>query len=307
VGEAIQRSTDQLTELAQSAWPKWFGGVDLAWYRDDALGNAQLREITRLLAEQDARISQQWVMQAVQLAADKRVPNPPPSEYLLQVMQVCLAISPAGVSIVVPFQSAYERQKAVIWIAIVEWLSHHAPAAVVPLIPMHWPDEAPVDRLLFNAWQLSEDESDKQVVVLSNETTRIPSRIAGPTISGIRGYPHPLSDVEKRIWASLAADEEMGALFSCNQTVETVRGQRPRVDLLWSEGKLIVEFDGYADHGTPFAFERDRHRDYELMMTGYRVLRIANDEVHRDLEAAVSKIRDVVRYQRISMRMEKPR
>jgi very-short-patch-repair endonuclease len=66
---------------------------------------------------------------------------------------------------------------------------------------------------------------------------------------------------------------------------------------LWPHGRLVVELDGYTDHSTPSAFERDRHRDYELIVSGYRVLRITNDEVKRDLEAAVSKIRDIVRLQ----------
>jgi very-short-patch-repair endonuclease len=61
---------------------------------------------------------------------------------------------------------------------------------------------------------------------------------------------------------------------------------------------VIVELDGYADHSLRDAFERDRHRDYELLMSGYQVLRITNFEVERDLEAAVGKIRDVVNLKR---------
>jgi very-short-patch-repair endonuclease len=38
----------------------------------------------------------------------------------------------------------------------------------------------------------------------------------------------------------------------------------------------------------------DRHRDYELTLSGYTVLRLANDEIAQDIGKAVEKIRDIV-------------
>jgi very-short-patch-repair endonuclease len=60
----------------------------------------------------------------------------------------------------------------------------------------------------------------------------------------------------------------------------------------------VVELDGYGDHNTRAAFARDRHRDYELALSGYAVLRIANDEAALDIGRAVEKIRDMVRLRR---------
>ncbi len=94
---------------------------------------------------------------------------------------------------------------------------------------------------------------------------------------------------------ALARDAELHPLFVCNAFVETTRGSRPKVDLLWREGRLVVELDGYADHGRLGAFLADRHRDYELILSGYTVLRLANEELAQDLEKAVEKIRDLVR------------
>jgi very-short-patch-repair endonuclease len=74
---------------------------------------------------------------------------------------------------------------------------------------------------------------------------------------------------------------------------------------LWPEGAVVVELDGYPDHSARDAFERDRHRDYELLMSGYQVLRITNDEVTRDLEAAVGKIRDVVNWRKQMLKGQK--
>jgi very-short-patch-repair endonuclease len=39
---------------------------------------------------------------------------------------------------------------------------------------------------------------------------------------------------------------------------------------------------------------QDRHRDYELTLSGYTVLRLTNDEIAQDLEKAIEKIRDLV-------------
>ena len=97
---------------------------------------------------------------------------------------------------------------------------------------------------------------------------------------------------------------ELGALFAFNQTVTTVHGSTPKVDLLWTEGRLVVELDGYESHGGRAAFALDRHRDYELMASGYVVLRLANDEIAQDYEKALEKIRDLARLRRRAMTME---
>jgi very-short-patch-repair endonuclease len=51
------------------------------------------------------------------------------------------------------------------------------------------------------------------------------------------------------------------------------------VDFFWPDLNLIVETDGRATHLTPQAFEDDRHRDAELAMLGYRVLRFTRRQV----------------------------
>ena len=51
-----------------------------------------------------------------------------------------------------------------------------------------------------------------------------------------------------------------------------VRGYE--VDFHWPDDKVIVEADGRATHDTPHGWERDRERDFELELNGWRVLRI---------------------------------
>ena len=52
-----------------------------------------------------------------------------------------------------------------------------------------------------------------------------------------------------------------------------------RVDFCWPELRLIVETDGYEHHGTRAAFERDRAKDAQLAVRGWRVLRFTQPQV----------------------------
>jgi very-short-patch-repair endonuclease len=53
----------------------------------------------------------------------------------------------------------------------------------------------------------------------------------------------------------------------------------------------VVELDGYAFHGDRSAFERDRLRDAELQLAGYRVLRVT----YRRLRAEPAEVVEAVR------------
>lgn len=59
------------------------------------------------------------------------------------------------------------------------------------------------------------------------------------------------------------------------------------VDALWLEQRLIVEVDGFAAHRTRRAFERDRVRDAELQLAGYRVLRFTWRQLTAEPERVV--------------------
>ena len=66
------------------------------------------------------------------------------------------------------------------------------------------------------------------------------------------------------------------------------------VDAVWSAERLVVEVDGYKTHGPRAQFERDRRKDADLMLAGYRVMRLtwhrlirAPDEVIALIAAAL--------------------
>ena len=51
-------------------------------------------------------------------------------------------------------------------------------------------------------------------------------------LAPVEGMPHPFSATEQKIAKAIALDSELAPLFSYNVFVETVRGSRPKVDLL---------------------------------------------------------------------------
>jgi very-short-patch-repair endonuclease len=64
------------------------------------------------------------------------------------------------------------------------------------------------------------------------------------------------------------------------------------VDFICLEGKLIVEIDGGIH---TLKREADAVRDAALRTLGYRVLRITNDELMRDLPTVLLTIREALR------------
>jgi very-short-patch-repair endonuclease len=62
------------------------------------------------------------------------------------------------------------------------------------------------------------------------------------------------------------------------------------VDAIWRSRRLIVEFDGYATHGTRRSFEEDRRRDQQLVVKGYRVIRVTWRQLTREPEAVVATL-----------------
>ncbi len=126
---------------------------------------------------------------------------------------------------------------------------------------------------------------------------RIPDETA-PEAERIIGSPHPRSKGEQLLTERLERDPQLAGLFGYNQPLKTRCGHKFIVDLLWQAGKVVVEVDGYYFHSNSVVFASDRDRDYRLLLSGYRVLRLPHDEVVRDVDLTVEKIRDVVNFVR---------
>jgi very-short-patch-repair endonuclease len=69
-----------------------------------------------------------------------------------------------------------------------------------------------------------------------------------------------------------------------------VGGKSLQVDCLWP-GRVVVELDGFAGHGTRVAFREDRARDRRLRVAGYGVTRIAPEQLNDEPEALAADLR----------------
>jgi Protein of unknown function (DUF559) len=149
-----------------------------------------------------------------------------------------------------------------------------------PASPMP-PAEAPWDRVLHDALVM---EPPRQPAI---------ARLMPLPVAGLRG-----SAVERRMREALQREPDLAGLFENEVTLSLgPLGPAPRVDLLWRAGQIVVELDG-AEHERDPNYGADRHRDYELMVAGYLVLRLTNAEIELDLQRALDKIRRVVNLRR---------
>src|SRR5690606_2830518 len=113
------------------------------------------------------------------------------------------------------------------------------------------------------------------------------------SVGPICGRPHPKSYVEQRVYQSIQADQMLAPLFEYNQRLLPESAKTCIVDLVWRQGRLVVELDG-DEHFNRQNYVSDRDRDYRLTLHGYTVLRITNVEVFVDVELALIKIRNIV-------------
>lgn len=60
------------------------------------------------------------------------------------------------------------------------------------------------------------------------------------------------------------------------------------VDAVWDAQRLVVEVDGHRYHSPRPQFERDRRKDADLMLAGYRVLRITWHRLTREHEQVIA-------------------
>ncbi len=93
-----------------------------------------------------------------------------------------------------------------------------------------------------------------------------------------------LTDAERKLWYRLRAHRLAGLSF---------RRQAPCgpfiADFLCAAAHLVIEVDG-ATHSTDEEMAYDAQRDVWFADNGYRVLRVSNEDVHRNLDGVCETI-----------------
>lgn len=281
-----------MANAAFNIWPEWYGGkVDFksrgnAWLEDEMLSDFKVNELAAINPELYAP----WLKSAMACCQARKAPAL--SERFpttLQFKQLALVINPETLVVTLAVNDAAPQEYRLHSLSrIATWIANETNARVAVLIPETLQQHQELDLILDGAIKLpAVSHLDLATTVLEPVNVAALGQAASVNGSG-----------KNILFNKLLKDAELGQLFCANQSVETVRGKRYLVDLLWKDRKVVVEVDGYDDHGNRIAFLEDRNRDYELLISGYIVLRIAQDEVVNDLEIAVEKIRDVVRFRR---------
>jgi hypothetical protein len=297
----VEQFIGVLAETARRLWPVWFTDVRFEGCRNDALGQLAVGAIARRAAEQIPGLLPAWAEAAGKLALDNRPPRVAGTLAAIEVAQLALTISHDGLIVLADVGCASGKPNRDAVVHALEWIATHSRCAVVALFSELPPNEPPFDRILYGSLGVISAATAEPEII---DSVKGGDANAALWIAPWRGLPHPLSDVEQRLAKALSGDDELAPLFCFNQFVDTVRGSRPKVDLVWMAGRLVVELDGYGSHGNRAAFVYDRHRDYELALSGYTVLRLANDEVAQDTEKAIDKIRNLVRLRRTQITEE---
>jgi very-short-patch-repair endonuclease len=263
----LNQLLDDLAELALGLWPRWYG-------RDEVSIDGLFQ-----LVREDPRVSAPWLRAAAKRCAAGFRPRFRRAPRRLEFVQLMQAIDPANPVLIASIDLVSVRRAAAT-IQALEWCAGQG-ASIVATMPIHPPSTPPYDRILYGAVELMRPDAP------------VRSRFI-PAF----GRAHPASQIEQKVEAALRCDPELAQLFACNQLIElSPLGKRPRVDLLWREGRVVVELDG-PEHRADPQFADDRHRDYELLVEGYLVLRITNNQIETDLPRAIEKIRAVVRFRR---------
>lgn len=292
----IDDVVDQLAALALGLFPDWYGeaarfaAVDAQAAEFDAIPTDRLDRLDLLRRG----VSVPWLKAARRLCRRGRPPRPRGFPASVQAAQLALAVDPSPLLIALLLDEESPAADSLHGLSRAsEWLAREARARLVLIVPEVLQGSSALDGVSFEAVRVfsREVESGTGLTEDGCETGLSTPRL---TVSPLIGRPNPASRGELMLARRLEADRELAGLFRYNVRVDTKRGTSPLVDLVWESGKLVVEVDGYYHHSDASAFSRDRRRDYELMISGYLVLRLPEDEVADDVEIAVEKVRELV-------------
>jgi hypothetical protein len=250
-----------------------------------------------------------------------------------EVRQLALALDPAQLVVLLVIRAEEWSEATLLPLARgAEWLATNTAARVVLVLPARLLGHASLDSVTYRSLSLpdsitggedlAQNGPDPRPVgsLASTRVSPVPHRERRPltsdvdiefpdassesddatqdpsvSVSPILGHPHPGSEPELILHRRITSDAELSPLFQYNQVVKTEDGHTPRVDVVWTKGRLAIEIDAHALHSRRRAFFQDRLRDYRLIASGWRVWRIDDQEIIMDAERVVEKLRKLVR------------
>lgn len=101
----------------------------------------------------------------------------------------------------------------------------------------------------------------------------------------IHGTPRLDSPIEVAFWEAYLSILP-AELFGLETQCSALDG-RYRIDFALPEKKIGIELDGYAWHSSREAFTKDRERQRNLELNGWRIIRFSGSEIKNDAAACV--------------------
>jgi len=299
VHKVVDETVAAVARAALDAWPDWYVGAAVHFVSGNGTEAAAINGAARRAVLASLRgVNAAWLRAAATRCAERRVPLLTDFAAAVQARQLSVALSSGGpiVAMVLDAQPKTgetsppppraSRLRA--FANAAAWFAKEAGARLVAVLPESLVRSTALDSITYGACHL-EPRADAA-------DPADPDRLT-TTVWPILGRPHPGSPGECVLAEWLAADPELRGLFHFNRRIDTVRATSHLVDLVWLDGGVIVEVDGWG-HLMTRNYRGDRHRDYELIISGYLVLRLPHEQVLEDPGIAVEKIRDVVHFRR---------
>ena len=279
IDDFLNEAVEGLARVALALWPNWYDRL------------IPIQESRRPTWRQ--QFSPLWRETAQQYCGKGQLPLPRGYAAAEQAMQLALTLAPSDLAIAIAVDKVRQESPLVLRSAG-EWLTSNTLASVFIIVPATALKETNIREML-QCSEILVDSRLNEPLVTENKGPRV-------DVVPVIGAPHPLSPGEQKLARCLLDDAELAPLFAFNQRIIGQHGNAYTVDLVWPGGRLIIEVDSYQLHNNRFIFAKDRHRDYELMASDYRVLRITHEEAANDTESAVAKIRQLVRLIRESQK-----
>ncbi|MFH1112785.1 MAG: DUF559 domain-containing protein [Pseudomonadota bacterium] len=292
VENLIQETLLAMAEVAFAFWPSWYS-QHVSFSTDGGPVDQEIQNSTAIsqLIRTRHDISVPWLRAAAKHCRAGRIPLLDGFPHEIQAAQLAMVIHPEDLLVSFAVEDIDPPEDRLFGLAkTAEWFARRTNSRIAVLIPKHVAGSPFLDSILYGAETLTLPQQPEEAYDRCEKLNHI--------VWPINGKPHPFSPGEQKLAKLLALDKDLKDLFTFNQGVETTRGSRYTVDLLWRDGKVVVEVDGYQHHSNRFAFSLDRHRDYELTISGFTVLRLPHDEVMEDAERSIEKIRDMVAFRR---------
>ena len=300
-----------LAEAALRLWPVWYTDIDLSRFDASASGIRGIHAAFESIGAQNCKISAVWARKAIVPVLCAHPPMLTGFSNAEQVQQLTLAIHRHGVTMVLALEDhTATNEQLRVFAQSTRWLAERGGLAVIVLLPFRLAQDPALETILYGASFLpttpndlspkTEPKFSKTYEDSAHSGNAIQIGASAEWLWPFIGRPHPFSPAEQKLAVALAADQELASIFTFNQVVQTKAGTRYIVDLVWPQGRVAVEIDGYSFHSDEVAFARDRHRDYELTLSNYVVLRIPHGEVMEDVSNAVTKMRNLVKFRRDS-------